>query len=153
MKEWLHRVQAAGRGRSARERVLLAVMTMSLLAFVGWYALVAPLRQWQRTAQARYDTAAQELLMARGAQRQANPAMLTRDALLQSARVAGIVVSRQHAGAVGVLDLQIDAVPGNVLFAWFAQLRRSHGIAPVTLQLTRGDGQLQVRCRFEGLAP
>ncbi|WP_430541845.1 hypothetical protein [Xanthomonas fragariae] len=72
---------------------------------------------------------------------------------MQRAREAGIAITNQGRGPTGGLELQLDAVASVTLFAWFEQLRQRYDLAPSGLNITRHDGQLQLRCAFAGVAP
>ena len=138
--------------RAPRERVMVAVMVAAIAAFIGWYALLVPLRHWRSGAQARYDHAAEALLMAR-ASHGGTVAAIPLARITQSARDATITITRQQRSPTGTLAVQIDTVTSPVLFAWLEQLRQRHGLTPSALEITRRDGQLQVRCTFSGIAP
>ncbi|MEB2110815.1 type II secretion system protein GspM [Xanthomonas campestris pv. campestris] len=145
-----HRSHRWWQQRAPRERVMLAVMGAAIAAFIAWYAILVPLRQWRSAAQARYDTAAQALLDAQGRQRRA---AVTLADILQAARDAGVATGPAPRAVAGAVELQIDAVNSPTLFAWLERLRTAHGLAPTQLQITRHAQQLQVRSRFEGITP
>ncbi|MCC4633810.1 type II secretion system protein GspM [Xanthomonas dyei] len=149
----LQRMPVWWQTRAPRERLMLSVMVAAIAAFIGWYALLVPLRHWRSSAQARYDHAAQALLMARASQPGATVAAIPLARIAQSARDATITITRQQRSSTGTLALQIDTVTSPVLFAWLEQLRQRHGLTPSTLDISRRDGQLQVRCTFAGIAP
>ncbi len=139
-------------GRAPRERIMVSVMVVAIAAFIGWYALLVPLRHWRSSAQARYDQAAEALLVAR-ASHAGTVAAIPLARIAQSARDATITITRQQRSPTGTLAVQIDTVTSPVLFAWLEQLRQRHGLTPSALEITRHDGQLQVRCTFSGIAP
>ncbi|MCL1558623.1 type II secretion system protein GspM [Xanthomonas nasturtii] len=139
--------------RAPRERIMLSVMLIAVAAFVAWYLVGGAMRHWRTAAQARYDVAAEQLLHARALQRDSVTAAVPRARVLRSAHEAGILIVTPSPGAPGTLELQIDAVTSTVLFSWLEQLRQRDNLAPSALDITRRDGQLQVRCTFAGIAP
>ncbi|APO96439.1 type II secretion system protein GspM [Xanthomonas vesicatoria] len=148
----LQRMPVWWKTRAPRERIMLSVMVIAIAAFIGWYALLTPLRHWRSSAQARYDHAAQALLIARAAQPGGTVAAIPLARITQSARDATITITRQQRSPTGTLAVQIDTVTSPVLFAWLEQLRQRDGLTPSALEITRRDGQLQVRCTFPGIA-
>ncbi|KQQ84548.1 type II secretion system protein M [Xanthomonas sp. Leaf131] len=144
--------------RAPRERVMLGVMSAALAAFVGWYALYLPLRQWRAQAQARYAHAAQLMLEASAqaslAKRSTAPGTAAlAEIIASSAREAGVGITSQQRSASGGVDVQIDTVAATALFAWLERLRQAHGLAPTQLSIVRDQGQLRVRCGFAEPAP
>ncbi|MCF7222624.1 type II secretion system protein GspM [Marilutibacter chinensis] len=139
------------RARDARERRMLAAMVVMLAAFVYWYGLLTPLRHLREAARTDYDRAAADVLAVRALAAELQ-AFETRRAgggsdartLLKSAADAGIAISRQRLDASGTLSLGIDSVQAGPLFAWLAELRRSHAIGPRTLHMEKRDGALRV---------
>lgn len=148
-----HALRTWWQARAPRERIMLATMLVAVAAFVAWYALWVPLRHWKIGAQARYDQAADALLTARASQRASTVATVPLDRILRSAREANIVITHHRLRPTGALDLQIDAVASASLFAWLEQLGRRENLAPTQLEISRRDGQLQVRCTMTGVAP
>ena len=141
-----------------RERVLLAVMTVMIAAFVFWYGLYVPLRHVRDAAQAQRLLAAAGLdaAHAQAATLQAlppatpastDPAAL-RKAVLDSARQAGFGITRQRDNDQGDLEIEADAAAPGQLFAWLDQLRAQHGLAPDTLSAARSGRQLRVQAAF-----
>lgn len=143
------------RARAPRERVLLALMVVALALFVGWYGLVAPLLSWRDAAAGRRADAA--LALARveadlaeiAALRQARtPNRDPESMLLDSAREAGVAVSRHRRDDSGARVLGIDAVDAPALFAWLDVLRSEHGVGPQRLLLEKADGRLRAELVF-----
>ncbi|MEA5124031.1 type II secretion system protein GspM [Xanthomonas floridensis] len=148
-----HRMQAWWQARAPRERGMLAIMLLAVAAFVGWYALLVPLRHWKDRAQSRYDHAAEALLAARASQRAATVTAVPLERILRSAREATIAITHHRVSPTGTLDLQIDRVSSASLFAWLEQLRQRDRLAPTQLDIARRDGQLQAHITLQGIAP
>ncbi|MCC4619206.1 type II secretion system protein M [Xanthomonas cassavae CFBP 4642] len=147
------RMQAWWQARAPRERGMLAIMLLAVAAFVGWYALLVPLRHWKGRAQSRYDHAAETLLAARASHRAATVTAVPLERILRSAREATIAITHHRVSPTGTLDLQIDRVSSASLFAWLEQLRQRDHLAPTQLDITRRDGQLQAHITLQGIAP
>lgn len=154
------RLSAGWQARQPRERVMLAVMAVSIGAFAYWYGGVAPLRNLAASARADHERSAARLAVVRGhlvavrEARAAAPALPDGDAyaaiLLDTASAAGISVSRQRARGAGGLAVGIDAVDAAPLFSWLDTLRSVHGIAPDVVDIGRRDGRLHAEVAFPG---
>jgi general secretion pathway protein M len=143
------------RARARRERIALAALAAALALFFGWYGLVAPLHSWRAAAAERRADAA--LALARVEADLAEIAALRRTRaaaaeleplLLDSAREAGIAVSRQRRDDAGNRVVGIDAVDAPALFAWLDLLRAEHGLGPQRLLLEKADGRLRAELVF-----
>lgn len=140
-----------------RERAMLALMAIAVVAFVLWLAVLRPL-------QARADAATREHRRAAAdhaemqatvdairtlqADRPASPAgdAFTR-AVLDTATAVQVPVTRQRQDA-GLFVVGIDAVAAPALFSWLDGLRKRHGIAPASLDIGKRNGALQVEVTF-----
>ena len=146
--------------RNGRERVMLAAMCIALAAFAWWYALLVPLRLWREQARTRYDHAAAAWQATRAnataiaalaaAQPRNRETLAAR--VLESARDAGIAVSRQRSDAQGRFVVDIDAVDAVQLQAWLDALQRRQRIAPQAVAIGKRDGRLQAELGFAAAA-
>jgi general secretion pathway protein M len=149
--EWWH-------GRAPREQWMLTLMCTAIAVFIVWYGVLAPLltardRAAERHASAIQDRAGIEHILARvAAASQDRPAPPPADRfhalVADSAGAAGIGIDRQEPSPDGGVEVGIDAVPANALFAWLDTLRLEHGIAPEAVDIERREGRLRARLRF-----
>jgi general secretion pathway protein M len=157
------RAQGWWRGLDARERTMVTIMLVMLVAFVYWYGMFHPLRGMHAAAQADYDRAVWQL---RAVEADAAAIRMRQDrlstpptsdalarVLLDSAKSTAVDVSRQRLDTQGHLGIEIDRVAAPALFAWLDQVGRTHGIAPVSLGAFRGEGHLRAEVVFDTQAP
>lgn len=146
--------------RNARERAMLATMCIALAAFAWWYGLLMPLRLWREQARTRYDHAAAAwqatstnaaAIAALAAAQPRNPEALAAT-VLDSARDAGIAVSRQRRDAQGRFVVDIDAVDAAQLQAWLDALQRRQRIAPQAVAIGKREGRLHAELGFDAPA-
>lgn len=158
-----YRFGAWWQGRAPRERAMLALMAAMLAAFAWWYGLLWPLRVLRDDAGAHYDRAALALQAAeaeaaalagtgRTAGAPARGDALQRD-LLERARAAGLVPSRQRTAADGTFVLEFERIPAPALFGWLGGLADRDALAPASLRVERADGHLRAEVGFGGAAP
>lgn len=146
--------------RNARERAMLVAMCIALAAFAWWYGLLMPLRLWREHARTRYDhaaaawqatranaTAIAALVAAQPRNRETLAATV-----LDSAREAGIAVSRQRSDAQGRFVVDIDAVDAVQLQAWLDALQSKQRIAPQAVAIGKRDGRLHAELGFAAAA-
>lgn len=144
--------------RDRREQWMLGAMFAMLGAFVLWYGVVTQLQRARATAQAHYDRAANDLIAVEANVREIEALLLRQPArphgdafartVLDSAKAAGVPVSRQRTDIDGALTVGIDAVQASALFGWLDELRRQHGIAPQTITIAEANGRLRVELTF-----
>src|SRR5690606_34522864 len=139
-----YRFRAWWQGRAPRERAMLALMAAMLAAFAWWYGLLWPLRVLRDDAGAHYDRAALAL-QAAGAPR--GGVARQRD-LLERARAAGLVPSRQRTAADGTFVLEFERIPAPALFGWLGGLADRDALAPASLRVERADGHLRAEVGF-----
>ena len=149
--------------REPREQRMLAVMCAAIGAFVVWFGVVAPLREVRDAAGERHRRAAADLReISHGvdtitALQARNPAIPTVDAfasvILDTAATAQVPISRQRIDDAGVLVVGIDAVAAPALLGWLDRLGHEHGIAPLALEISERNGDLQVQARFRPSMP
>lgn len=141
-----------------RERIMVAAMVVAVALFVLAYGVVLPLHGAREAARERHARAATELLEVEAAARtleaarRRHPDALIGDAfvaaVLDTAGVAGVSVSRRDIAPDGAVAIGIDAVGAPSLLAWLDALRNRHGIAPQQLRIDKRDGRLRVDAIF-----
>lgn len=154
----LSKIGAWWQALAPRERVMLGVMFVAIGAFVLWLGAIRPLQHARDAAINRYDRAAADLQEAGAAvdaiaKLQAErptppPGNAFADTILEAAAAARVPVARQRSDEAGTLEIGIDAVAAPALLGWLEELRRSHGIAPATLDVTEHNGELRVQAGF-----
>lgn len=131
--------------RAPRERRMLALMLVAIGAFVYWFALAAPLRDWARSAEQRHAQALAEqaalepmiaALSAAGLASTPSPRLAAAD-LARSARELGLEVRESVESPDGV-RMSLGPAPPERLFAWLEQQRHA-GHGPRTAQLVASD--------------
>ena len=151
LADWWH-------ARVPRERWMLATMCAAIAAFVIWYGVLAPLQSARDRTAGRHASAIRALAevesslalvaTAKDDRPAAPPADRFRTTIVNSAGAAGIGLDREEPSADGGLEIGVDAVSANALFAWLGALRLDHGIAPVAVDVERRNGRLRARLRF-----
>ncbi len=146
------------RTRAPRERWMLTVMVLAIVAFLVWFAVLRPLARWQQDAAADRLAATATLAEVRAARdglaafQSALPdppaAVPLEELLPRTATAAGVALSRQQRHE-GLLTVGIDAVDAPALLAWLDALARQ-GIAPVALDVGERDGRLHAEFAFDG---
>lgn len=145
--------------RDARERRMLWWMLAALSAFAWWYGVLAPLHHARDAAHAAHQRAAGTLATARageallsaqagGDARRPSTTEALSAAVEETARSAGVAISRGREGEPGEWVLEIDAVDYDGLVAWLDALRQRHRLAPDALHATTEHGRLRVQARF-----
>lgn len=148
--------------RAPRERTMLAVMLLALVAFLAWFAVMRPLGRWEAAAADDRQAAAAALAGVRAGRAEleafqvALPGPTSGPAALQgllprTAAAAGVPLSRQQPRE-GLLTIGIDAVAAPALLAWLDTLA-GHGVAPVALEVGERNGALYADLAFAQTPP
>jgi len=146
----MNRVQAIWMSRSRREQIMLAGLGLLLIAIIGWYGVLQPLKRWQSdTAFDRQAAEARQLRMTRQIEdgRTYNPeGQSGRQALEQAARQADVQVRITSQGDDLVFDLdRVSSAKGRAFLVYLDQQRAS----PKTLRIeAQNDGTLQIGGRI-----
>lgn len=149
------------RSRAPRERILLAVMVLAIVAFLAWFAVLRPLGRWQQEAAADrlaavaalegVRTARAELATFRSALPEPEPMDASVEELLtRTAAASGVALARKQVRD-GLVVVGIDAVEAPALLAWLDALARQ-GVAPVAMETGERDGSLHAELAFAGAA-
>ena len=134
---------------SGRERVMILVAGGLAGVLVLSLGVIRPLADWRASAareaqMARdgFELTATAAAIAGGADAGSNQAQVPlRDALIRTANASGIQIVRLGADTGNALDVQIEPVNGDVLFAWLADLENRYGVTVAAADLSRGkDG-------------
>lgn len=142
-------------GRTARERIMLAILAAVLALAVGWYGVIAPLGAWAGAAETRRAEAAHALARAEAAaaalaaRKPAAPGALAR-AVDASAQAAGVAIARRREDADGRLTVWIDGVEPRLLMQWLMLLRQGHGVGVAAMTASKGEAGLQVQVSLQG---
>lgn len=135
------------RDLSQRERMLILIA--GALAGVLFLSLgvIRPIADWRAGAEARartardgYELTAAAAAVAGGA-REAAPRAQTpiRDALITTAKAAGIELVRLGTQTDNQIEIQVEPVSGDVFFAWLAELENRYGLTVAVADVARGD--------------
>lgn len=146
--------------RAPRERAMLTLMCAAVVAFALWYGAFVPLRLARDAEQARHARAATELAqvtaelagVAELEERLPSPAAgaeALEQAVLDSAKQAGLEIGRGREDGAGGFEIESDAASPAQLFAWLDELRQRHGLAPATLSVARNQDRLRVQASFQ----
>jgi general secretion pathway protein M len=155
------RIESWWTARTPRERVLLATMSVALVAFVLWFGAYRPLAQAHAAAERRYDAALSEQAAVRAAaarirRLQAQATAPTRtappaEAVNASAAEAGLTLTRVEPEEAGGVQAAIGGVSSTKLFAWLAALQRDYGVTPRHLTVIKDEaGGLSADATFGG---
>lgn len=148
--------------REPRERTMLTVMCAAIAAFAWWYGAFVPLRHLRNDAREHHAMAAMQMArmkieLAHLAELQGRlpprPTNLTdvRKSVIESAKLAGMPITRDRDAAPGVLELESDSVSPKALFAWLDALRLRHGLAPSMLSVAKNGDQLRMQASFRAV--
>lgn len=155
MNERLQRLRQAWGSRSPREQQMLAIMIVSIAAFVLWFGVATPLRSWSDAAQQRHAVAAagqaplQQALDAIAVEDAASggAAFPDANALIQSARELGLAATLASPAPERGIGLQFEAADAQSLFAWLQQ-QRERGVHPRQVDIDAGDAGLRAELVF-----
>lgn len=132
--------------RTPRERVLLAVMAAAIVAVVGFYGVIQPLKQGAEDAHKRVATARQQADALAVASRQAAPRAADNrpvGAIVEaSAASLGAPIARKRQEADGAFTIWITAADARALLTWIAGLERQSGLSVVGVTTSRLDNGL-----------
>ena len=152
------RMEAAGQwwlSRSPRERVMLGVMGVVLLAVVGWYGVAMPLQSLSKSSRERVELASTRLGELR-AWTSARPAGATtsREGTAQSlvetaAGKVGVSIARRRQDANGRFTIWVSTIDARALLPWLASLERDGGVAVTDFTASRLDnGAVEAEITF-----
>jgi len=112
--------------RSARERMLLAIMLALLAIVLAWLVVIRPLADALEAARHRHDAAAVALAEARAARPAAVPAAAgPADSIVaETAAAAGFTGARIARLGPGRAGVAVDSARPQALFAWVAAMER-----------------------------
>ncbi len=139
-------------GRTVRERRMLMVMVVLLLATVVSLAVVRPLLAWQASAADRARAAAVSLAEVRATVASFRPAQAAgpppagglEPLIRRTADSAGVQVVTSMS-ASGQLGFQVSRVASGPLFAWLSVLESDHRLTLCSLGVTENaDATLNV---------
>lgn len=156
------RIEAARQwwgGRSGRERVMLAAMGACLLAVVGWYGVVAPLRGaaqdgGERIAKAELDLARLQAAARSGTVKAVKDGAEAQSLVEAAAAKAGVPIARRRQDAGDRFTIWISAIDGRLLLPWVAALEREGGLIVDGFTASRLDGGLvEAEISFTKAAP
>jgi general secretion pathway protein M len=148
--------------RSARERAMLGVMVMLLMATLTWFAAIVPLRAALAGARERLDrvtsTSGRVAAQVAALQRVAGVAITPpprplADAIASSAREAGFTPTRADANGDDRVVIAIAAAKSTALFGWLGALS-ARGIVVEQIALRpNSDATLSVEAMLVARRP
>lgn len=151
-------MEAAGQwwlSRSPRERVMLGVMGVVLLAVIGWYGVAMPLNSLSKSSRERVELASTRLGELRS-WASARPAATTtsREGTAQSlveaaAGKVGVSIARRRQDANGRFTIWVSTIDARALLPWLALLERDGGVAVTDFTASRLDnGAVEAEITF-----
>jgi len=151
-------MEAAGQwwlSRSPRERVMLGVMGVVLLAVIGWYGVAMPLNSLSKSSRERVELASTRLGELRS-WASARPAATTtsREGTAQSlveaaAGKVGVSIARRRQDANGRFTIWVSTIDARALLPWLASLERDGGVAVTDFTASRLDnGAVEAEITF-----
>lgn len=151
-------MEAAGQwwlSRSPRERVMLGVMGVVLLAVIGWYGVAMPLNSLSKSSRERVELASTRLGELRS-WASARPASATtsREGTAQSlveaaAGKVGVSIARRRQDANGRFTIWVSTIDARALLPWLASLERDGGVAVTDFTASRLDnGAVEAEITF-----
>jgi len=148
------------RGRTARERRMLAGLGLVLALFAAWYGVVAPALSWRADAAERLGATRTRMAVVhdglprlKGAAPGAALPLGDVEAIVrQTAQEAGVVVATQVEG--DALGFSIESATSAGLFGWLQTLESQHGVTATALNIAENaDATLQVQGEFRAARP
>lgn len=142
------------KGRSVRERRMLAVMAAALAAVAVWYGLVAPLRAWRvaaadRLADAVAERATVQKLASRLSSDTPKPQALAQIEVAARAAADKAGLNAEIAVADGALRVVADGATTPAAFGWLAAMQADYGASPSLLEATdAGGGLIDLTAQF-----
>jgi general secretion pathway protein M len=140
---------------SARERLMLSVLGVVLLAVVGWYGVATPLMGLSKASRERVELASTQLasLRALAASRPAGaaaPSAGTAQSLVEAAAgKAGVSIARRRQDANGRFTIWVSTIDARALLPWLASLERDGGVAVTDFTASRQDnGAVEAEITF-----
>ena len=142
------------KGRSPRERSLLALLAAISFGLVSWYGIASPLSRAAASSDMHRSRAAALLREVEDSR-----AIMTRmaiptdkslgDLLMLSALEAGFTLDQHSEANAGETAVRGRASDSAALFAWIDMLRKNHGLTVSNLTAEREkDGGLRVEASF-----
>ncbi len=132
--------------RTPRERVLLAVMAVAVVAVVGFYGVIMPLKHGVEDARERVVVARQQADALAMASRQSAPRAADGrpvSAIVEASPASlGAPIARKRQEADGAFTIWITAADARALLTWIAGLERSSGLSVVGVTTSRLDNGL-----------
>lgn len=152
------RMEAAGQwwlSRSHRERVMLGLMGVVLLAVIGWYGVAMPLKSLSKSSRERVELASTRLGELRSwASARPAAAATSREGTAQSlveaaAGKVGVSISRRRQDANGRFTIWVSTIDARALLPWLAALERDGGVAVTDFTASRLDnGAVEAEITF-----
>lgn len=141
--------------RSPRERVMLGLMSVVLLAVIGWYGVAMPLKSLSKSSRERVELASTRLGELRS-WASARPAAATtsREGTAQSlveaaAGKVGVSIARRRQDANGRFTIWVSTIDARALLPWLASLERDGGVAVTDFTASRLDnGAVEAEITF-----
>lgn len=139
-------------GRTVRERRMLMVMAVLLLATAAWLGLVRPVLDWRMAAAGRAEAASATLVEVRtavaalGPPRAPDPAPAEglEPLIRRTAEAAGLDIATAMSGS-GQLGFRLSRVQSGPLFAWLSALETDHRLTVCSLGVVENaDATLNV---------
>ncbi len=152
------RMEAAGQwwlSRSPRERVMLGLMSVVLLAVIGWYGVAMPLKSLSKSSRERVELASTRLGELRSwASARPTAATTSREGTAQSlveaaAGKVGVSIARRRQDANGRFTIWVSTIDARALLPWLASLERDGGVAVTDFTASRLDnGAVEAEITF-----
>lgn len=140
---------------SARERLMLSVMGVVLLAVVGGYGVVTPLMGLSKASRERVEVASTQLASLRAlvalrpAGAAASSAGSAQSLVEAAASKAGAPIARRRQDANGRFTIWVSTIDARALLPWLAALERDGGVAVTDFTASRQDnGAIEAEITF-----
>ena len=145
--------------RTARERMLLAVLAALTLAIGLWYGLVTPILSAESAARERHARAVERLLAVSASAREVaalqGPAFRSSSGgglaatVTQTALANAVPLAQQTSAPNADLAITVTAADPGSAFRWLASLQRDHGVHVAAWVMTRNpDRSVALQVRF-----
>lgn len=140
---------------SGRERLMLSVLGVVVLAVVGWYGVATPLMGLSKASRERVELASTQLanlrtLAASRPAGTASPSAGTAQSLVEAAAgKAGVAIARRRQDADGRFTIWVSTIDARALLPWLASLERDGGVAVTVFTASRQDnGAVEAEITF-----
>jgi len=137
---WLERL-------APRERLLVGLAALLIALFIIWQFMISPILSNAQTAQRQLDAAKRDHMIVStglpkiaGQNNGTTKAAFNRNAVIETANIANVAISRMQPSANGHLQVWLDDSPTQNVYSFLSGLDTRYRVVTTKAQMTRRDG-------------